>query len=566
MSRHKSSLSLVIQHRQVIPRWTSADAAAALGQRSVPKKVAAGARAEKSLRMARLDVEHYQSEAAAIEYLQTARMLGVEEDQFARDLAARFPRLMNVAARLSSIRGKGSTSDWSVPANQGVVDHRVLAAIRVHELRRALAVSADRPLSWSELARQFLILGEDKKARRAMHAALKLAPANVYLTRCAVRLLTHLKDDGAAANLLQRDGGAAHNPWLMAADIAVASSMEKTSRNMKRALDILARDRTNSHQFSELASAVGTVELARGSRKHGKELIRKSLVSPTENALAQAQWCVSTGESLAIPDAAWNIENSHEALAFAAHREVDFDTMMSACLAWFAEEPFSSRPGTVASIACFIPHLREMSLKLTTEALRYAPQSSILLNNRAVCLAYSGQPQAALVDLDAAVRTPDFKNYGIALATLGLITFRSGDPTLGRDCYNKSIAFFKERGDVESALRATVHFALEEARYDRDAGESAFRDVRDRCRRVDQSRFPELHAIAQIADQALAHGKASSKAADDPRSRSISDASAPAKELLLTLEKDLIERIPMGAGSNARATGFDFSKPSRPHR
>jgi Tfp pilus assembly protein PilF len=473
-------------------------------------------------------------------------MLGLKEDQFARDLAATYPRLSDVATRIESIRSQSSFGAWSEQVDEGVADHRSMAAKRVHQIRRALAVSSDRPLSWAELARQFLILGEDEKARRAMHAALKLAPSNVYLTRCAVRLLTHLDEHGAAAHLLQRDGGAMHNPWLMAADVAIASSMGKTSRNMKKALDILARDRTNGHQLSELASAVGTVELNRGSRKHGKELIRKSLVSPTENALAQAQWCVSRGESLAIPDAAWNVPSSHEAKAFAAYSAVEFSMMIDACVSWFAEEPFSSRPGTLASTACFIPHLREKSLAMATEALRYAPESSRLLNNRAVCFAYSDQPQAALMDIDSAIRAPDFSDYGVVLATLGLTCYRSGESTLGHDCYDKSIAHFKKIGDVESALRASVHFALEEARYNRAAGEKIFSDVRDRCSRVDRKRFPELQAIVQIADQVLVHETAL-QSSGDAKLHALSDMSAPAKEQLLSIETGLLERmIPKG--------------------
>lgn len=508
MPRRKSSLSEVIRCRQVIPRWNSADAAAALGQRSTPKRVAISARAEKSLRAARQDFERCKSEAAATEYLQTARMLGVEEDVFARNLEASFPRLSKAADRIALLSDSENAIASSAQIGQRIADHRIvdhreIAAQRVHQLRRVLATASDRPLSWSELARQFLILGEEKKARRAMHAALKLAPSNVYLTRCAVRLLTHLDEHATAAKLLQRDGGATHNPWLMAADVAIAASMGKTSRNMKRALDILALNRDNVYQLSELASAVGTVELDRGSRKHGKELIRRSLIAPTENSLAQAQWCVSNGESLAIPDTAWNVPSSHEALAFAAHSAVDFQSMVDACVAWFAEEPFSSRPGALASTACFVPNLRAISMALATAALRYAPDSVQLLNNRAVCLAYAGDPSAAFSDIITAINTPEFGSHGVALATLGLIGYRSGDQSLGSDCYRKSVTLFKHVGDVESALRASVHWALEEARYDREAGDKLFSDVRDRCRRVDRTRFPELHAIVDLADQTI---------------------------------------------------------------
>lgn len=504
MWRHRSSLSEVIRSRQVIPRWNSAANAAALGERSAVRPSTVANLEQRSLRDARQHYEVHQSEATANEYLQTVKMLGLANDPLAAKIEATFPRIPTALARATAIRASEGVSDPVMPHHVlSVADHRTFAGEKVRSLRRIVHAASDRPLAWSELSRQYLILGQDDKARRAMHAAIQLAPDNVYLTRCAVRMFTHLDEHGAALKLLHRHTRSEGNPWLLAADVAISSSMGRTSRNIRQAQDLLVRDRTNSHSLSELASAVGTVELDRGSRKRARELFKKSLIAPTENSLAQAQWCVSGGETLGIPEVAWQVSSSHEALAFAARSEVDFATMMDSCEAWFAAEPFSSRPAVLASTVGFDATLRPRAKAFATLGLEYAPTSATLLNNRAVCHAYDGSTDLAFDDLSAAIKAPGFAMHGVALATLGLISYRSGEPKLGRECYEKSIRFFKTKGEMESALRASVHWAIEESRFNYAEGARVLNDVRDRCRRVDRLRFPELSGVFAVADAVI---------------------------------------------------------------
>lgn len=537
MRRHRSSLSEVIQSRQVIPRWNSATSAAALGERSASRPFTNTDRTLRSLRIARHDYEQHQSEAAANEYLQTANMLGLANDPLAMEIVATFPRVSSALAQARIIRAREGVSDPATP-NQvlSVADHRAFAGRKVHVLRRIVRTSSDRPLAWSELSRQYLILGQDDKARRAMQAAIQLAPDNVYLTRCAARMYTHLDEHGAALKLLHRHSRSEGNPWLLSAEVAISSSIGKTPRNIRHAQDVLVRNRANSHSLSELASAVGTVELNRGSRKRARELFAKSLISPTENSLAQAQWCVSGGESLGIPDAAWQVSSSHEALALAARSEVDFATMMDCCQSWFASEPFSSRPAVLASTVGFDATLRPRAKAFATLGLEYAPTSAALLNNRAVCHAYDGSTDLAFDDLSAAIKVPGFTMHGVALATLGLICYRSGKPELGQECYKKSIRFFNSCGEMESALRASVHWAIEESLFDYTKGERVFNDVRDRCRRVDRSRFPELSGVLAVAERII---PTYMKMNDLPR-----EYKSPAQDRLAYVHAQLVDQIP----------------------
>jgi Tfp pilus assembly protein PilF len=516
---------------------------AALGERSSVRQFTVSDHAQRSLRVARKEYELHQSEATANEYLQTASILGLSQDPLAIDIAEKFRRVPSAMARARTIQATDVVTNPTVtPQVLSVADHHAWASGKVHRLRAIVRETSDRPLVWSELSRQYLILGEDDKARRAMKAALQLAPDNVYLTRCAVRMYTHLDEHAVAMKLLHRHNRSEGNPWLLAADVAISSTIGKTSRNLRHAQDILARDRTNSHNLSELAASVGTVELERGSRKRGRELFTKSLIAPTENSLAQAQWCVSNGESLGIPESAWDVHSSHEATALASRSAVDFATMIASCRAWFAEEPFSSRPAALASTACFDPELRASAKAFATLGLEYAPANSDLLNNRAVCHAYDGSTELAFADLSAAINTPGFQHYGIALATLGLICYRSSEPKLGRECYEKSIHFFKNSGETESALRASVHMAIEESRFDLAEGSRVLNDVRDRCRRVDRSRFPELSAVLTVADRTIPTSTLANVS-------NLINQNVPAKNQLAHFEAQLIRQIPEGLSS-----------------
>ena len=537
MSRRKSSISDVIQSRQVIPRWTSASSAASVGERSVAKYRETSERARRFLRIAQRDFERHNSEATANEYLQTANLLGLAKDPLALTIVERFPRVSVALERSRRILDKQFTVSPSPEAKISTVeDHRAAASSKAHALRQIVHSSSDRPLAWTELARQYVILGEVEKAGRAMRVALHLAADNVYITRCAVRMFTHLDQPDIAIKLLHKNMYADSDPWLMAADIATSASMGKTSRNLRKAHDVLTLDRTNDHRLSELASAVATVELERGSRKRSRELFKKSLVAPTENSLAQAQWCVSKGDQLAIPEAAWRVASSHEATALAARSAIDFSAMMSSCRSWFADEPFSSRPAALASTTSFDPTLREQAKAFATLGLEYAPTNSTLLNNRAVCFAYDGALMSAFDDLRSSINVEDFDHYGVALATLGLILFRSGDPLFGRECYQKSIRILQRSGETEAALRATVHQAIEESRFDVGAGAVLLDSVREPCRRVDKSRFPELKGVLDVAEQTIP--------AQAPAAKPAFQVLRPAKEEFSEIEAAILRKTP----------------------
>ena len=105
------------------------------------------------------------------------------------------------------------------------------------------------------------------------------------------------------------------------------------------------------HKFhlSELASALGTIELKNGSRKKGRKLLTLALESPTENTLAQVAFLQdSFGGPVAIVSKDLPAQ-SFEAQARLKFQIEDFQGAIDASKKWFAYQPFSARPALFGS-------------------------------------------------------------------------------------------------------------------------------------------------------------------------------------------------------------------------
>lgn len=74
----------------------------------------------------------------------------------------------------------------------------------IRALRQSLNNHPRQPLLWSELARQFVLVGELGRAREAMDCAVALGRGNAYITRSAARFLVHI--DHARDGSLDFDG------------------------------------------------------------------------------------------------------------------------------------------------------------------------------------------------------------------------------------------------------------------------------------------------------------------------------------------------------------------------
>lgn len=84
---------------------------------------------------------------------------------------------------------------------------------------------------------------------------------NVYLKRAAARLFVHVDDIDFSLHLLRSTPSFKHDPWLLAAELATTSLTQGKSRFVDDAQRLLASEKFSDREKSELAAALGTVEL-----------------------------------------------------------------------------------------------------------------------------------------------------------------------------------------------------------------------------------------------------------------------------------------------------------------
>lgn len=334
----------------------------------------------------------------------------------------------------------------------------------ISAIKKQLKIYPRNPLLYVEAARHYSTLAQHKNAKEATLKAIALAGSNRFVLRSASRFFVHENEYDRAHDLLRRNEDTPFDPWLLSAEIALASLADRNSSLIPRAQQILKLKRFSPLQISELSAAVGTVEMLHGATKRAKKLFKQSLVDPTDNTVAQVRWAAQQLD-LGFDDEHLQVQRSFEARAEEAHhRGGPAAQVIEHCLHWFEDEPFSIRPimlGSYTSLA----RLRdfELGLKLIDAGLTLNPNDVALINNKVVALSRLGQLDEAEKALSRIrQRGPNFNL--VIRATEGLVLFRQGNHDLGRACYAEAIQRAIELKDFERGARARAHLLEEEVR------------------------------------------------------------------------------------------------------
>lgn len=499
MESSKATLESVLNSRVVIPRWkppTQAIERDSFDKEQLVRRAELGGQ---WVRYLESTFEQFPSRSTANELYETAFMYGRTEGLPSEVLKLLKGRQEAVDRASSSLRQHySSLAQPELVLGEDVDVHQRGAISEIARYRSLLAESPGRPFCWSELSRNYLVVGEKEKARRAMLAALQLAKHNRYLCRVAARLFVHIDDQDRALHLLRNEPTIKNDPWLLAAEIAISSYGNRKSKFIDAGLRIIDSKQYAESQVSELAAAVGTVELMHGTAKRAKSLFQTSLISPTDNSLAQAQWAVCQEAKIVIPDSAWLIPESFEARTLASRHDHDWNNALQTCAKWLADEPFSVRPAMLGSYLAFRPEHTGMAEQFASAGLRCDNANSMLLNNRAVARVYQGKIDEAYEDIELALQDTGARDDAHLLATLGLIAFRSGRPDLGRDLYGQSVGWFSHRKERASVASALLYWLREEVRVDRSIIPKAI-DMAQRISKMSAaSKQPELRGMADL--------------------------------------------------------------------
>lgn len=336
-----------------------------------------------------------------------------------------------------------------------------IAQVRLSGIKGQLAIYPRNALLYVEKARVHSAIGQDKKAQDAMRVAMALAPTNRYVLRAASRLYVHANNADVAHTILKRNTATAYDPWLMSAELALSSVADKPSKFAKDARRLIS-DRTFAPlHTSELAAALGTLEMFNGAAKNAKRLFRHSLQDPTDNSVAQVRWAAPM-LNMPFPLVYLLVDGSFEASAEAANASgAPAGEVIRHTQDWWEDEPFSSRPLWLGSYTA-AARMRDyaLALRFCDLGLRVHSNDPILTNNRALALSKLGRASDAL-DVIERIREHGPEFSPIIRATEGLIQFRIGNSALGHRLYFEAIERADKMGDKSIGLRAKSYL-LEE--------------------------------------------------------------------------------------------------------
>ena len=212
----------------------------------------------------------------------------------------------------------------------------------------------------------------------------------------------------------------------MAAEIAVGQFANRSPRNVTRALHL---GHWAPRSRSELAGSLATLMLGDGADQKARQLFRESLLDPTENAVAQAEWASAETSGLVVPPEFLRDPNGHEARALHDRVAGHWSDAIDRCWDWVEYEPTSTRPLLMGSYVAAVAHEDgDTIVEFADRGLVAEPNNPILQNNKAVGLAYLGRIEQAAEVLKKIIieHTPTIAQPAL-YATTGLLFFRSGD-------------------------------------------------------------------------------------------------------------------------------------------
>jgi len=445
--------------RDVIPRWRDPRRTAAQGELA-PLHIAEGKPLDQT---GRLEREHdwlgHKTLGFALDLVGTAIVVGVspvaqEAAQFVLD--ARGPsEIARVLAR--QVAGNLESNDVSAPLGDPT---KYEVGRQIHDFRVRLRSDPRNALAWTEMARYYTILGLRDKARGAMRVALGLAPDHRYVLRVAARLAVHHGKFEEAHSIVARASRTPTDPWLVAAELATSGPAEVRPRLTKHAKRMLELGEFSPRSTSELASALGTLELRAGSDRKARRLIESSLEEPNDNAIAQGEWISGVLSSIEID--ANLLDESAEARAIRHGAAMDSEPALEAAWEWHHDQPFASGPGELGSYHASLSGMYAEGVAIAKAARIANPNEFLLDNNLAFCLLNLDRVDEAAEILNSIDRSElSERQRATFLATYGLLEFRSGNPDSGRLFYRESI---RQDRDPHHRAIATIMLASEEIR------------------------------------------------------------------------------------------------------
>lgn len=358
-------------------------------------------------------------------------------------------------------------------------------------LKARLRFNPRNPLGWANLAFEYGIQGQNDKAESALTIALAQSPEDRYIVRSISRFYTHVGDHIKALDILRTRRRLLHDPWLIAAEIAISELAGKPSKTIKKAKFAFDNKVFSPFHSTEMLSAMASTELYNGATKKARKLFTEAMSAPTENSFAQYEWEVTNNLIERPEQIVVNVAGSYEADSYATYSLLDWDKSLKYAFAWCKDQPFSADAAIWGSyIASTILEDYGTSLQLTTENLAVNPNNWLLRNNCAFTLARIGRTRDALKHLQKInLSGLSIGQKATIFATLGLICIRDNDLKHGIENYEKAIMEFKNQGNYRAAFLALYFYTDEMIRIRHSTTSTLMARLQEISRKAPE--FPE---------------------------------------------------------------------------
>ena len=441
--------------RNVVPNWRRFDKTVASGELN-----STSAKSKKYFEMANLSIDNYVDEWKynrtiyhASDLVGAALVNGIYKDNSAVEAASFLLESDEATISQKAIANKILiTGNPEQPSNiiTNIDDfilnsRRDIISQKIGELKKITIQYPYDFVNHIELSRLYSIIGNKEKALKRMSIALNLAKNNRYALRSAARLFTHYQEFDDAHDILRRNPITKTDPWLLAAEISVASLRNRFSNNIKRGQDVIKSNNFTLNSISELASTLATLELKNGSFKLSRTFFLQSLKKPNSNSLAQAEWVNSTEKLMQfdLDPNKFEVSYNFEALAIDASIKRNWDSALYYIENWFLDMPFSKRAILMGTrLANHYLFDYQLSAKFSRAGLVSHPNDGLLNNNLAYSLASLNKVDEAQSYLDKSHQNMSHITKICMIATQGLIFFRKGFRDAGKtyymDAYNKA--------------------------------------------------------------------------------------------------------------------------------
>jgi tetratricopeptide (TPR) repeat protein len=359
-----------------------------------------------------------------------------------------------------------------------LVDERVMlfpelgdAGREVNRLRKILIRYPWNSIRWVELAWHHLLLGNRKKAEKALLTAYRICPDNRYIIRSLSRFYIHTDDYDKALFYASRSDIVKSDPWVLSNQIAVSNICKRTSKYVKTGISFL--DNTSFHpgSLSELASELGTMDYFSGHAKKGKLKFHQSCIEPHENAMAQIAWVNKKMGLVGNHELAYaHADNDYEAQIYTkVAKNPDWMSVFNVTTKWAAYQPFSRPPIYLGStIASSILEDYPAAIQLLNAGYEINNKDNTLINNLVYTYALMGKEHEARGKLRLINNKKMTDAEKICLtATKGLVEYRFGEVEKGRFLYSEAMRLAKMKSK-RLYYNALAHLANEERRIGRN--------------------------------------------------------------------------------------------------